>query len=180
MESGGMERDVCPSCGYVHYRNPAPCVSVLIEGDAGFLVGKRAEGSIYAGLWCLPCGYIENDETFFEAASRESLEETGMAVQPTRIVNVVSNRLAGDVRSLVVVILARPLPPGQVAVAGDDLCELRWIGPDESLPDMAFAADVHIIGVHRAHKTAGTKMPGIDFDETVYSFDQEGLEGRWQ
>lgn len=43
----------CSSCGWVHYRNPAPgVVIVIIDGDR-VLLGKRGESSVAAHRWCL-------------------------------------------------------------------------------------------------------------------------------
>ena len=36
----------------------------------------------YKGYWCMPCGFIEAYETGEQAASRETVEETGMFVFP--------------------------------------------------------------------------------------------------
>jgi len=40
------------------------------------------------GTWCLPCGWIEPNETPWEAAAREVLEETGLAVEVTDLVGL--------------------------------------------------------------------------------------------
>ncbi len=36
----------------------------------------------FRGCWCLPCGYLEFDETCEEAVSREVFEETGIKINP--------------------------------------------------------------------------------------------------
>lgn len=36
----------------------------------------------YEGYWCMPCGFIEASETGEQAASRETVEETGLFVYP--------------------------------------------------------------------------------------------------
>ena len=36
----------------------------------------------YVGKWCLPCGYLDFDETVEEAAVREIFEETGLRLKP--------------------------------------------------------------------------------------------------
>ena len=47
------------------------------------LAEKRGEGTPdpeFRGCWCLPCGYVDFDETIEEAASREVFEETGVEI----------------------------------------------------------------------------------------------------
>lgn len=36
----------------------------------------------YVGYWCLPCGYLDFDETCKQAIAREVLEETGVNIHP--------------------------------------------------------------------------------------------------
>ena len=67
----GREKYRCTVCGHVSYRNPAPCVSVLIVSEGQVLLGLRGQASIMPGKWCLPCGYIEKNESYEEAALRE-------------------------------------------------------------------------------------------------------------
>ncbi len=68
------ERFVCDHCGYVHYQNPNNiCGALLTRGDK-ILLCKRAIEPCY-GLWTLPAGFMENNETVAEAAAREAMEE---------------------------------------------------------------------------------------------------------
>jgi ADP-ribose pyrophosphatase YjhB (NUDIX family) len=68
------ERFVCDHCGYIHYQNPNNiCGALLTSGDK-ILLCKRAIEPRY-GLWTLPAGFMENNETVAEAAAREAMEE---------------------------------------------------------------------------------------------------------
>jgi mutator protein MutT len=53
----------------------------VVEHNDLFLIGQRPEGVAMAGLWEFPGGKVEDGETPAEAAQRECLEETGLAVQ---------------------------------------------------------------------------------------------------
>ena len=148
-------RATCPSCGWVQYRNPAPGVVILItEGDR-VLMGKRG-GHYAAGLWSLPGGYIEYHEDFLSAAIREVREETGLTVEISSILSVVSNFLAEQLHTLVVVLKARIL--AGTPVAGDDLKELDWFPLAGPFPPLAFESDRHIIERYRLTQFAGAPV----------------------
>jgi mutator protein MutT len=58
------------------------CIAVaVVEHDGRYLVGRRPEGVSLAGLWEFPGGKVEPGETAAEAAARECLEETGLAIE---------------------------------------------------------------------------------------------------
>ncbi len=83
------ERFVCDSCGFVHYQNPNNvCGALLTKGDR-VLLCKRAIEPRY-GLWTLPAGFMENNETVFEAAARESMEEANAQAGPLALFGVFS------------------------------------------------------------------------------------------
>ena len=100
---GDIVRQRCPECGYIHYKNPYPCIAaIVVNSDGKILLGKRGAKSIYPMNWCLPCGYMEYDETYVEATVREVEEEMGIRAVPDGIINVVSNHFDNGVHSLVV------------------------------------------------------------------------------
>ena len=71
----------------INYKNPYPCISVLIiNKENKVLLGKRHKDSIYPEKWCMPCGYMEYDESFREAAIREIKEEVGLTIIPRGII----------------------------------------------------------------------------------------------
>ncbi len=73
-------RFVCRSCGMVHYDNPKLVVGCIPEWQGDVLLCLR-DIEPRRGKWTLPAGYLENGETVMEGARRETLEETGAAVE---------------------------------------------------------------------------------------------------
>ena len=69
------------------------------EQGSAVLVGRRPAGVPLAGLWEFPGGKVRGDETPGEAAVRECLEETGLAVEVVENYRVVNHRYPhGDVQ----------------------------------------------------------------------------------
>lgn len=86
----GEERDrlVCPGCGHIAYLNPRLVVTALPVTDAGEVILLRRGIEPGYGRWAQPGGFLEIDETAQEGAVRETLEETGLIVEPIRIVGL--------------------------------------------------------------------------------------------
>ncbi len=85
----GRERPVCPKCGYIVYRNPAPVGLVIASRDDRLLLVHRKNPPL-AGYWAPPAGHIEMDESVEEGTARETKEETGLDVAVDRLVNLYS------------------------------------------------------------------------------------------
>ena len=62
-----------------------PSVAALVRNDAGHVLFQRRADD---GLWSLPSGSIDPDETPAQAVIREVREETGLIVEPTRVAAV--------------------------------------------------------------------------------------------
>jgi 8-oxo-dGTP pyrophosphatase MutT (NUDIX family) len=76
-----------------HWQNPhapaptsrRPSASVLVHDPAGrVLVLRRADN----GLWTIPAGTLENNETITQCGIRECGEETGIDIEVTGLVGV--------------------------------------------------------------------------------------------
>ena len=60
-----------------------PYIIVTIDTEFYFLMVKRGPGCPNEiGKWCLPCGYLDWDETSYEACLRETYEETKFDATP--------------------------------------------------------------------------------------------------
>lgn len=82
----GREREVCPQCGFIHYRQLIVGAGALVEQRGTLLLIRRAT-SPFQNCWGLPAGHVEADENPAAAAVRETLEETGLRVSVRRLVN---------------------------------------------------------------------------------------------
>ena len=67
-------RHICDSCGFVHYQNPNIVNGAIITWQDRILLCKRAIEPRY-GYWTLPAGFMENGETTYQGAIRETWEE---------------------------------------------------------------------------------------------------------
>ena len=142
QERGGRQRPVCIACGYVVYRNPAVGAAVVLLDEGRILLGRRSRGP-YAGMWCIPCGYVEWGEDIREAAQREFLEETGLEVQVGEVYAVHSN--FHDPESLTVGIWFRGTPTGGSLEAGDDLDRVGYFPLDSPPERLAFPTDLLVL-----------------------------------
>jgi ADP-ribose pyrophosphatase YjhB (NUDIX family) len=146
MESDGNYRAACPACGFVHHRNPAPTVSILVIDGDRILLGKRGSEP-GKGAWSLPSGYIEYEDDFLTTAIQEVKQETGLEVEVRSILNVVSSFVSPRFHFLGVYVVARVV--GGEAKAGDDLEAVEWFPVKGPLPEMGFAEDVSLIELYR-------------------------------
>ena len=90
IEGEDRQRLGCPSCGHIAYVNPRLVVTTIPVTDDGRIVLLRRGIEPGRGLWAQPGGFLEVDETVTEAAVRETLEETGLIVEPGEIVGLYS------------------------------------------------------------------------------------------
>jgi 8-oxo-dGTP diphosphatase len=80
----GRERDVCPNGDFVQFAKTKIGVGALVfRGESVLLVERNINPN---GIWTIPSGHQEEHETLEMAVVRETMEETGMAVQPRGIV----------------------------------------------------------------------------------------------
>lgn len=91
------DRHHCTDCGCVTYVNPRLVVTTLPVTTAGELVLLRRAIPPGFGSWAQPGGFLEADETVIQGAVRETLEETGLVVEPDRIVGIYSRPQAAIV-----------------------------------------------------------------------------------
>ena len=140
---GGQRPPTCSTCGYVRYRNPAVGVAVVVRDDTGrVLMGRRASGA-YAGLWCIPCGYVEWDEDVRAAAIREMREETGVEVELGEVIAVHSN-FHNTAQHTVGIWFAGRIVSGEPHLADGEFTEIACFEPANP-PPLAFPTDALVL-----------------------------------
>lgn len=128
----------CTRCSFVLWQNPKPTVGALILRGCGedrqILLSRRAVEP-HRGLWDVPGGFMDPDETPEEAVVRECREEMGIEVRVGTFVGTFLDAYQGDERTLNLhyrceVIAGEPCPSSDV-----DL--VRWF-PLRRVPRLAF------------------------------------------
>jgi 8-oxo-dGTP diphosphatase len=112
---------------------PIVGVGAVIVHHGRVLVVRRATEPL-KGEWSVPGGMLELGEKLKEGIAREVLEETGLAVEPTEVLEVIDSIFAdpdGRTRYHYVLIdyLCRVVS-GQ-ALAATDVSEVRWVSEAE-------------------------------------------------
>ena len=128
IEGEDRDRLACPSCGYIAYVNPRLVVTTIPVTDDGEIVLLRRGIEPGRGWWAQPGGFLEIDETAQDGAVRETLEETGLLVEPTAIVGVYSRP-----RAAVAVIAWEARIVGGVARTSAETLEVRAF-PRDAIP----------------------------------------------
>jgi 8-oxo-dGTP pyrophosphatase MutT (NUDIX family) len=134
-----------------------PAVSVLIWDDDGRLLLVRGADT---GTWQMIGGAVEPGESPWDAATRETAEETGVEVSLTRIRAVIGGPRFqhtypnGDQVAFVSTVFDARIVGGTPVSDGDETTEVAWFDPaelaaggrdapasplDESLPELALA-----------------------------------------
>ena len=120
------ERLACPACGLVAYVNPRLVVTTIPVTEAGEVVLLRRGIDPGRGTWAQPGGFLEVDETVTEAAVRETLEETGLIVEPGTIVG-----LYARLEAAVVVVAFEARVVGGTPTTGPEATEIVAFPPAE-------------------------------------------------
>ena len=144
------ERMVCFKCGWIHYENPLPSAAAFVQNpEKGILLVKRGVEP-GCGLWALPSGFIEVDETPEMGCLRELEEETGLKGRIVQLLGVYSQ--ASDMYKNVIIIGYEVEVSGKL-LAGSDSLEVKYFLSRE-LPAIAFPSHSQMLkdGMEKANK----------------------------
>jgi len=135
------DRLACERCGYITYVNPRLVVTTLPVTEAGEVVLLRRGIEPGVGLWAQPGGFMEIDETVHEGAIRETLEETGLVVEPGAVVGLYTRPEAA-----IVVIAFEARIVGGAPTATPEALEVRPFAPEAiPWPEIAFRTSLWAI-----------------------------------
>lgn len=149
-EGDTLPRFVCGSCGTIHYQNPKMVVGTLPVFEDRILLARRAIEP-RRGLWTLPAGFMENNETTGEAAIRETREEVCAEVELGMLFSLVNIAHISQVHLFYLATMAAP-----AFAPGTESLEARLFLVDE-IPwdDMAFRSSTLTLQHYLADRRDG-------------------------
>lgn len=163
----GREVEACPVDNFVLWHDPKVSTAVVVEAEGGIVLGRRAIEPGY-GLWCLPGGFVNDDEDPAAAAARECMEEIGVPVELTGLIGVY--HVPKTSAASMVVIAYRGIPvDGARPLAGAEMLEVGAF-PLDGLPPLAFPSHQAVLGEYLKSQVrvvaagphlAGAKAPRV-------------------
>jgi ADP-ribose pyrophosphatase YjhB (NUDIX family) len=129
----------CAVCGREYWANAIPGVQGILERDGRVLLARRGREP-RRGYWDLPGGFLHETEDAADGLRREFREETGLEVEPVRLLRI-DIEPYGERHVFSVTWLVRG--DGD-PVAADDVDEVRWFAADE-LPELAFPGQNRVL-----------------------------------
>lgn len=121
-------------------------VGAVIIDDGSVLLVRRANPPLQ-GEWSIPGGLVETGETTRDAIVREVLEETGLEVEATRLVEVFERILHDEQTRVqyhyVLLEYACRVVGGEVR-AGSDVSEVCWSRVD-ALESLSVASETCVV-----------------------------------
>jgi ADP-ribose pyrophosphatase YjhB (NUDIX family) len=148
----GRELEACPNDTFVLWRDPKVATAVVVEVDRGIVLGKRSIEPGY-GLWCLPGGFVNDDENPAAAAIRECLEEISAQVELMELIGVYHVPKT-EASSIIGISYRGRLAGGARLSAGAEMLEVGVFQVD-SLPPLAFPSHERVLAEYLMSRARG-------------------------
>ncbi len=132
-EGDNRERLVCPDCGYIRYDNPKIIVAAVCLWEDRVLLCRRAiEPRL--GLWTVPAGFMEVEESTAEGAAREAWEEARARIEIDGLLGIYE---IPRISQVYIVHRARMTSPDCApGLESQEVALFAW--PDIPWPELAF------------------------------------------
>lgn len=137
-----QERLVCTKCKLVCYQNPLPVAVALVLNDKREVLLVKRKNNPGKGMWCLPMGFAEINETIAQATLRVLNEETSIKGRIIRLLDTTSAFIDSYGDLLLVTFEVDKI--GGVEKIGDDADEIGYFSL-QHLPTMAFESNEYAI-----------------------------------
>ncbi|MFC2043288.1 NUDIX domain-containing protein [Chloroflexota bacterium] len=140
-ERSGRQRPVCPNCGWVYFPDPKVAVAALITRKNKVLLVRRTVDP-QRGLWALPAGYVDAGEDPARACERECLEETGLKVKVTGLIDVLNGQDHPNGAHIIIIYRAEVLSG---SLRPDDDVDRADFFQHDNLPPLAFTSTLRVL-----------------------------------
>ncbi|MEM9646439.1 MAG: NUDIX domain-containing protein [Planctomycetota bacterium] len=135
----------CKSCGMSHFFGPVAAVGALITDEEGRLLLVRRARDPGKGMWGLPGGFVDREETIEQSLAREVMEETGLVLTERKLLLTGPNEYnyEGVIAPVIdLFFLCKVESKQALKLEKDELDHHVWAIPDsEHLNGMAFSSN---------------------------------------
>lgn len=113
------------------HRMPHATVATIVEHKNKYLMVKELQdGKV---VYNQPAGHIENGESIADAAIRETKEETGWLIIPTRFAGISTYHAPNGISYIRSTLIAEPLERDAAVKLDEDILEAVWLDYEEIL-----------------------------------------------
>lgn len=105
-------------------------VGCIVEDEGKILMVREGKGR-NKGKWNFPIGHLKDEETLFEGALRETLEESGCRVQLTGFLPITET--LNERGKYILIRFTAELVSFDSEYVSKDIMEIKWMDPSEIL-----------------------------------------------
>lgn len=109
--------------------------AIIIEDGRILLIKRGTEPG--KGMWAVPGGRIEEDETIEQCAIRECKEEAGIDIRIVKLVGIYSDPARDPIRKIIAAAFLCRVAGGILKPQQGEIDDVRWFKL-EKLPRLAF------------------------------------------
>ena len=103
-------------------------VGGVLKKDNKYLLVQEAQEKC-RGKWNIPAGHLDPNETIFDGAKREILEECGFNVNLTGVAYILNRVLPND--TFIGVVFSTEIISGEIKYNKDEILDVKWFTLDE-------------------------------------------------